>query len=94
MRLLDKDRPTPLPVQALDHATGYIMAAAVIRGLTHRCTTSSRFEARSSLARTAELLTSGAVGWRASTLAAAGDEDWSVALEPTGFGPVIDCAGR
>ena len=29
MRKLGKDRPTPMPVQALDHATGYLMAAAV-----------------------------------------------------------------
>ena len=27
------DRPTPLPVQALDHATGYLTAAAAVRGL-------------------------------------------------------------
>ncbi|MGT2481135.1 CoA transferase [Methylobacterium oryzae CBMB20] len=26
------DRPVPLPVQALDHATGYLMAAAAVRG--------------------------------------------------------------
>jgi hypothetical protein len=31
-----KDQPTPLPVQALDHATGYIMAAAAVGGLTSR----------------------------------------------------------
>ena len=28
--------PTPLPVQALDHATGYLMAAAAVRGLGAR----------------------------------------------------------
>ncbi len=28
------DRPVPLPVQALDHATGHLMAAAVLHGLT------------------------------------------------------------
>src|SRR5262249_44968017 len=27
------EKPTPLPVQALDHATGYLMAAAAVRGL-------------------------------------------------------------
>ena len=29
MRQPGRDRPTPLPVQALDHATGYLLAAAV-----------------------------------------------------------------
>jgi hypothetical protein len=36
MRRFGKDRPTPLPVQALDHATGYLMATAVVRALRRR----------------------------------------------------------
>ncbi|MBW4717971.1 CoA transferase [Saccharothrix obliqua] len=32
----DGDHPGALPVQALDHATGYLLAAAVLRGLTER----------------------------------------------------------
>jgi hypothetical protein len=36
MRQLGRDRPTPLPAQALDHAPGYIKAAAAIRGPTRR----------------------------------------------------------
>jgi crotonobetainyl-CoA:carnitine CoA-transferase CaiB-like acyl-CoA transferase len=51
MRLLAKDRPTPLPFQALDHATGYLLAAAVVRGLTQRIATGRGFEARASLDR-------------------------------------------
>ncbi len=47
------DRPTPLPVQALDHATGYLMAAAVLAGLVRRVRDRSGFRARLSLARTA-----------------------------------------
>jgi crotonobetainyl-CoA:carnitine CoA-transferase CaiB-like acyl-CoA transferase len=47
------DRPTPLPVQALDHATGYLMAAAVLAGLAARLRTGLGFRARLSLARTA-----------------------------------------
>ncbi|CAN5363108.1 CoA transferase [soil metagenome] len=47
------DRPTPLPVQALDHSTGYLMAAAVIAGLTRRVVDGSASVARLSLARTA-----------------------------------------
>ena len=44
-------RPTPLPAQALDHGTGYLIAAAVCRGLVD-----GRGSARLSLARTARLL--------------------------------------
>jgi hypothetical protein len=51
MRMLGKDRPTPLPVQALDHATGYLMAAVVVRGLTQRMAAGQGFEGRTSLAR-------------------------------------------
>jgi hypothetical protein len=50
------ERPVPLPVQALDHATGYLAAAAAIRGLTRRLSTGRGLEARLSLARTAKLL--------------------------------------
>ena len=57
MRRLGRGRPTPLPVQALDHATGYIMAAAAVRGLAARLQTGSGTAARVSLARTAALLT-------------------------------------
>ncbi len=51
------DIPTPLPVQALDHATGYLMAIAVIEGLKGRVREGSALSARLSLARTAHLLT-------------------------------------
>jgi hypothetical protein len=47
------DRPTPMPVQALDHATGYLMAAAVLAGLTRRLGDGRGSAARLSLARTA-----------------------------------------
>lgn len=52
------DRPVPLPVQALDHATGYLMASAVLRAMHLRNTTGQIKSARLSLARTAALLTS------------------------------------
>ncbi len=58
MQRLGRDRPTPLPVQALDHATGYLIAAAVVRGLTQRLATGRGGSARASLARTAGLLIS------------------------------------
>ena len=50
------DRPVPLPVQALDQATGYLMAAAVLSALRHRRKTGIGRSARLSLARTAQLL--------------------------------------
>ncbi|MDE2576665.1 MAG: CoA transferase, partial [Rhodospirillales bacterium] len=48
--------PTPLPVQALDHATGYLMAATAIAGLARRRAHGHGTAARLSLARTAWLL--------------------------------------
>ncbi len=50
------DQPVPLPVQALDHATGYLMAAAALTGLHRRRTDATGSRARLSLARTAALL--------------------------------------
>lgn len=47
------ERPTPLPVQALDHATGYLMAAAVLAGLRRRVFDGVGSASRLSLARTA-----------------------------------------
>lgn len=57
MRLMHREQPTPLPVQALDHATGYLMAAGALRGLVQRLANGSGCEVRASLARTAGLLT-------------------------------------
>jgi crotonobetainyl-CoA:carnitine CoA-transferase CaiB-like acyl-CoA transferase len=50
------DRPVPLPAQALDHATGYLLAAATLSALTHLRDTGTGRSARLSLARTAHLL--------------------------------------
>ena len=51
-----KDEPVPLPVQALDHATGYLMAAAAGRALTRRRTHSAASRVKASLIGTANLL--------------------------------------
>lgn len=48
--------PVSLPVQALDHATGYLLAAAVARALRVRQLGGEVCSARLSLARTAQLL--------------------------------------
>lgn len=87
MQRLARPRPTPLPVQALDHATGYLMAAAAIRGLTYRVQTGCGLEARLSLARTAALLVEGPRHDAAGETVTAEDADWHPALEHTGFGP-------
>jgi hypothetical protein len=50
------EKPHPLPFQALDQATGYLMAAHVVEGLTRRMTTGEGTRARCSLARTAHFL--------------------------------------
>jgi hypothetical protein len=51
-----RDEPFPLPVQALDHATGYLLAAEVGRALTRRLTRSAVSRIRASLIGTATLL--------------------------------------
>jgi len=50
------DKPLPLPLQALDHATGYLMAASAIQALGERLQSGRGGSARLSLARTARLL--------------------------------------
>jgi CoA-transferase family III len=57
MRWYAREKPTPLPVQALDHSTGYLAAAATLIGLARRADTGRGSSARLSLARTALELT-------------------------------------
>ncbi|MDE1148001.1 MAG: CoA transferase [Azospirillaceae bacterium] len=89
MRTLGRDAPTPLPVQALDHATGYILAAMVLRGLAHRSRTGRGMTGRTSLAATAGLLV-GLAGPELDTapLASETPADFSPAVEVTAWGPV------
>jgi hypothetical protein len=49
-------KPVPLPAQALDHGTGYLLAAAVCRSLTRALRRGEATTARTSLARTARFL--------------------------------------
>jgi crotonobetainyl-CoA:carnitine CoA-transferase CaiB-like acyl-CoA transferase len=80
------DVPTPLPVQALDHATGYLIAAATVRALTHRLVSGRPTTARLSLARTAKLLTD--MGLQSSSMAFAPEQasDLAPAIEETTWG--------
>jgi len=86
MRAAQADKPIPLPVQALDFATGYLMAAAALVGLGQRARDGRGFEARLSLARTAEFLAGYPTASQAQTLAPAGDADLSPDIEHTAWG--------
>jgi len=84
----DKDCPFPLPVQALDHATGYLLAAAAVRGLTRRVLDGRGVEVRASLAQTAALLTRYPVeNGLAAQMEAENRNDLAMAVEETAWGP-------
>jgi hypothetical protein len=87
MRQLGRDKPTPLPVQAIDHATGYFAAAAALRAMTHRLLKSAGGTARVSLARTAALIQTYPARGDAQPMAAASDDDYTADLEQTSWGP-------
>ena len=82
------DRPFPLPAQALDHATGYLLAAGICRALAERVS-GSVATVRVSLARTAALLVGlGEGGDLSIGLPAAADlEPWMETV-PTAWGPL------
>ncbi|HEX7823172.1 MAG TPA: CoA transferase [Sphingobium sp.] len=80
------DRPVPLPVQALDHATGYLMAAAALSGLIARHRDGVAQTARLSLARTAELLVARVAQPSEVDSAPVGQVDFAAAIEPTPWG--------
>ncbi len=88
MRRFGTHRPTPLPVQALDHAAGWIMAAAVLRGLVER-RSGRGWMARTSLARIAALLaaTAGEADLH-GRLDKPSATDFAGPLEQTIWGPV------
>ena len=87
MKMSGADKPVPLPVQALDHATGYLMAASALHGLYQRHHTGGVKTARLSLARVAHLLCSTA---QTTTFGKPGPEtpdDIAPLLEQTSWGP-------
>lgn len=86
MRWQQAQHPVPLPVQALDHATGYLLAASAISLLTERLASGGAGSARLSLARTASLL----INQRTATQEPFGEEqadDQDPHLEHTAWGP-------
>jgi crotonobetainyl-CoA:carnitine CoA-transferase CaiB-like acyl-CoA transferase len=80
------DAPAPLPVQALDHVTGYLLAAAVIRGLTRRSLGEGGSSSRLSLARTAKLLVDLDPASSEPPLAPVTDDDLAPGVEITAWG--------
>ncbi len=88
MRLLGREVPTPLPVQALDHTAGYVLAAAALRGLTERLREGRGSVARTSLGRIAHLLTAGGqADYHAAACAPETSDDLADAIEQSGWGP-------
>jgi crotonobetainyl-CoA:carnitine CoA-transferase CaiB-like acyl-CoA transferase len=84
------DRPVPLPVQALDHATGYLMAAAAVRGLTERLTTGQGVQVQASLARTAlSLMSFAPTEAQPSALRPLTPRDYATDIEHTAWGPAL-----
>ncbi|MNK89674.1 CoA-transferase family III [compost metagenome] len=86
MRWKQADKPTPLPVQALDHATGYLMAASAIRLLAQRLNDGTGGSARLSLARTARLLIEHGPGTD-EALRTEDEQDQGLMVEQTPWGP-------
>lgn len=80
-------KPVPLPIQALDHATGYLMAAAVLRALRVANATGRISRARLSLARTAASLIAAGPRTPAPDMAPETAADLSPQTEVSDWGP-------
>jgi crotonobetainyl-CoA:carnitine CoA-transferase CaiB-like acyl-CoA transferase len=86
MQWRQAEGPVALPVQALDQATGYLMAGAAIRAVTRRLDDGAGTEARLSLARTAWLLTSAGEDGPSTPFAPESAADLSITVEETDWG--------
>ncbi|MGW2524561.1 CoA transferase [Streptomyces sp. NPDC001617] len=70
------ERPGVLPAQALDHGTGYLLAAAVLRAVTEQADEGGSRFVRLALARTAEWLVYGVEQNAPGELSYDGPEPW------------------
>jgi len=86
MRMEGLEKPCPLPVQALDQATGYLMAAAAARALLIRRVTGTALSAQLSLARTAHLLASTLSSLKPPMQATETNDDLAPEIELTDWG--------
>ena len=86
-------------MQALDHVTGYLMAAAAVRGLALRLSKGQPTSAGLSLARTAALLMGIPREGTEPKALSPSDADYSAAIEATDWGaarralPPVSVAG-
>jgi crotonobetainyl-CoA:carnitine CoA-transferase CaiB-like acyl-CoA transferase len=87
------DRPRPLPVQALDHTTGYLMAATALHAWADRLATGRGWVGRASLARTARILTSGPRTDPDTAIEGPGPADHEPEVEMTSWGPARRLTG-
>jgi crotonobetainyl-CoA:carnitine CoA-transferase CaiB-like acyl-CoA transferase len=87
MRMKGAEKPVPLPVQALDHATGYLLAAAVLQALNQRAADGRVLSARLSLARTTQLLIQTKRTGTGAGFPAESDADIDPTIENTDWGP-------
>ncbi|MCS3420954.1 crotonobetainyl-CoA:carnitine CoA-transferase CaiB-like acyl-CoA transferase [Pseudomonas sp. BIGb0450] len=81
------DKPVPLPLQALDHATGYLMAAGAIQALSERLKSGRGGSALLSLARTAKLLVDAGQVQEQPPLRGEEPSDQGLVVEQTAWGP-------
>ncbi|TXK04107.1 acyl-CoA transferase [Microbacterium mitrae] len=89
-----RDEPTPLPVQALDYATGWFLAAAVARALTTQLTNGATTRISGSLVATANLLYSLPRPPRALTAAASDAVDLEETATAWGQAKRVPMPGR
>jgi len=88
--------PVPLPAQALDHGTGYTLAAAVCRALTRLVQRGETSTVRTSLARTARFLVdSGEVSLEGDREIAAQEAEPFLETVESAWGPLarVRCPG-
>jgi len=83
------DRPVPLPVQALDHGVGYLLAAAAVRGLTLRQTQATGSRWRTSLARVGGFLASYPQAPITTQIGKPDMSDYSDVIELMEWGPAL-----
>jgi len=83
MKAAHAEKPTPLPVQALDHATGNLVAAAAIMALKDAIDQSCAISVRTSLARVGAMLAQSAKPNIERALAPVAQNDFSPEIEQT-----------